>query len=469
MATTQKALRIRTSKQNLPLRCLTITLGSEVWVAPNKASYGSPSSPEEEVAAISKETDAPAPQASGPPEQAVAEPRATFRQVWAFREFRALWAAQILSVAGDQLARVALTLLVYDRTRSPLLAAVTYVASVVPEFVGGVLLAGLADRWPRRDLMIACDITRAVLVAIMALPAVPVVGLVGLLFAVTLSGAPFSAARAALYPDILAGDTYVLGTAITFTTAQVAQVAGFGLGGVVVGIFGIHASLAADALTFLVSAALTVAWVRRRPAVAHKAGRSRFSVAGLRLVFGVAALRTPMLLGWLAAFTDVYEGVAVPLAREMGGGAAAAGVILASGALGTSAGAVAFSRLVGPQARIRWMAPLAVVACALLGLFAFRPGLAGALLILVASGVFCCYQLAANASFVTAAPVERRSEAFGVAQGGITLGQGTVMVLAGAAAEWLPSAVVIAGVGGLGAFAALAIAKTGPRTQSEGQ
>ena len=162
------------------------------------------------------------------------------------------------SVAGDQLARVALTLLVYDRTRSPLLAAVTFVASVVPEFLGGLLLAGLADRWPRRDLMIACDITRAVLVTVMVLPAVPIAGLVGLLFAVTLLGAPFNAARAALYPDILTGDTYVLGTALTFTTAQAAQVAGFGLGGVAVGIFGIHSSLVADALTFLLSATLTV-------------------------------------------------------------------------------------------------------------------------------------------------------------------------------------------------------------------
>ena len=385
--------------------------------------------------------------------------------MWAYREFRALWAAQILSVAGDQLARVALTLLVYDRTRSPLLAAVTFVASVVPEFLGGVLLAGLADRWPRRDLMVGCDITRAVLVTVMALPAVPVAGLVGLLFAVTLLGAPFSAARAALYPDILTGDTYVLGTAITFTTAQAAQVAGFGLGGVAVGIFGIHACLAADALTFLLSAALTVLGVRRRPAAGHGQGSSGFSLAGLRLVFGAAALRTPMLLGWLAAFTDVYEGVAVPLARELGGGAAAAGVILASGALGTSAGAVAFSRLVGPQTRIRWMSPLAAVACALLGLFGFRPGLAGALLILVVSGGFCCYQLAANAAFVTAAPVDRRSEAFGVAQGGITLGQGTVMILAGAAAGWLPPAIVIAGVGGLGALAALAIARIGPAAQ----
>ena len=66
----------------------------------------------------------------GAPEQAAT----TFRDVFAVAEFRALWAAQLLSVIGDQLARVALTVLVYDRTRSALLAAVTFVASIVPTF-----------------------------------------------------------------------------------------------------------------------------------------------------------------------------------------------------------------------------------------------------------------------------------------------------------------------------------------------
>ena len=59
-------------------------------------------------------------------------------------EFRALWLAQVLSVAGDQLARVALTLLVYDRTHSALLAAVTFAASVVPAFIGGLR----SPAWP---------------------------------------------------------------------------------------------------------------------------------------------------------------------------------------------------------------------------------------------------------------------------------------------------------------------------------
>jgi Major Facilitator Superfamily len=383
--------------------------------------------------------------------------------VWASGEFRALWAAQLLSVAGDQLARVALTVLVYDRTRSTLLAAVTFAASIVPQFFGGLMLAGLADRWPRRELMIVCDIARALLVAVMALPGVPIAVLVGLLFVVTLAGTPFTAARAALYRDVLAGDNYVLGSAVTMTTMEAAQVAGFGAGGVLVGVFGVHVSLVADAVTFLLSAAFTALWVRRRRAVTHGPRYGGLSLAGVRLVFGAAALRTPMLLGWLAAFTDVYEGVAVPLARDLGGGAAAAGVILASGALGASAGSVVFARFVRPPEQLRWMPPLATAACAVLGLFALRPGLAGALLILTFSGGLCCYQMAANAAFVTAAPEDRRSQAFGVAQGGMTLGQGAVMIMAGAAAGWLPPAVVIAGVGGLGTLAAVAIAWISPR------
>src|SRR5262245_63559284 len=97
---------------------------------------------------------------SAPPTDAA---QATFGEVFAVGEFRSLWLAQVLSVAGDQLARVALTLLVFDRTGSSLLAAVTFAASVVPTFVGGIALSGLADRWPGRRVMMACDLSRALL------------------------------------------------------------------------------------------------------------------------------------------------------------------------------------------------------------------------------------------------------------------------------------------------------------------
>jgi len=202
----------------------------------------------------------------GPSAPATTASPATFGSVFALGEFRALWLAQVLSVVGDQLARVALTLLVFAQTDSPLLAAVTFATSLIPLALGGVILSGLADRLPRREVMIWCDICRAALIALMVLPGVPIAALIGLLFLSTLISAPFTSARAALYRDILVGDRYVAGIAITLTAVQFAQVLGFAVGGAVVGLFGVRTSLVVDAVTFIVSGAIIRIWVQARPA-----------------------------------------------------------------------------------------------------------------------------------------------------------------------------------------------------------
>jgi predicted MFS family arabinose efflux permease len=383
------------------------------------------------------------------------------------REFRALWAAQLMSVLGDQLARVALTVLVYDRTRSSALAAITFVSSIIPTFIGGIALAWLADRFPRRTVMIVCDLARCMLVLLMALPGASLGVLVTLLFVVTLIGAPFSAARAAIYPEVLPGERYVVGTAVTLTTNQFAQVVGFALGGSAVGFLGIRVSLILDAATFAASMLIVRCWVQSRPAehrsVTERRPPGRFKLDTARLVFGRPALRIPLLFGWLAAFYNSPEGVAAPLAGSMGGGAVAVGMLLAALAFGETAGTIVFSRFVTPMVRRRLSGPLAMAACAALVLFAVRPPLAGALLILVMSGAFGCYQVEANAAFVRAVPSAQRSQAFGLAQGGMSLGQGGIMVLAGALAERVAPADVIAIIGAVGAAVAAVIFLARPR------
>lgn len=395
--------------------------------------------------------------------------RTLFRDVFAVAEFRALWMAQLLSVVGDQLARVALTVLVYDRTRSALLAAITFVVSIVPTFIGGITLSWLADRYPRRAVMIVCDLARCAVVLVMAIPGLPLASLVALLFLVTFIGAPFASARAAIFPDVLTGDRYVLGTAVTLTTYQFAQVLGFAGGGAVVGFFGTRTSLVVDAVTFAASAFIVRVWVQSRPtpivAVGGQRRPSRLAAlfAGARLVFARPALRTPMLFGFLAAFYNAPEGVAAPLAGALGGGAAAVGIILAANSLGETAGAVVFSRFLSPPTRLRLMGPLAIAACAVLILFFLKPDLPASLVVLFASGLCASYQLAANAAFVSAAPQEQRSQAFGLALGGMSLGQGTVMILAGAAAQHYAPARVIAVCGAIGVLAAAAIVVSSSR------
>ena len=388
--------------------------------------------------------------------------RAGFRVVFGVAEFRALWAAQLLSVTGDQLAKVALTVLVYERTNSALLAALTFAASFVPSFAGGILLSGLADRLPRRAVMITSDLARMALAAVMAVRGIPLGVLVALLFAITMIGAPFKSARAAIYPEILAGDRYVTGTAVTLTTLQLGQVIGFAAGGAMTGLLGARACLLADAATFGVSALLVRIGVAARPAAAASTARTTSAraglVAGVRLVLGNPALRAPMLLGWIAAFYNSPEGIAAPFGRALGGGAAATGLLLAFPAAGYTVGALAFSRLLDSDRRERLMRPLAVACCAILIPIALRPDLPITLLILAASGACACFQVAANAAFVTATPPPQRSQAFGLAAAGMSLGQGAAMALAGAAAQHLAPAVVIGAAGALGTVASIGLA-----------
>jgi MFS family permease len=388
-------------------------------------------------------------------------PRATFREVFAVREFRVLWSSVVLSNAGDRLALVALTLLVYDRTRSPLLAALVYAAGYLPWVIGGLFLAELADRRPRRSVMVVCDAARAVLVAAMVIPHVPIAVLVALLFVATMFAPPFESARASITPEILSGERYVLGTAVLQTTSLAAQVLGAAGGGVAVAFIGVRPSLAIDSATFVLSGLLIAFGTRARPAAAAPGSLQASPLArmrdGFRLVFGDPALRTLLLFGWLVIFYIIPEGIAAPYSARLGGGSIATGLVIASTALGTMIAMPLFSRFVRPRQRINWMGPLAILTCGSLVLTALHPGLAASLGVFSLSAAFGVYQNAANTAFVIRVPNERRAQAFGIATMGVIVGQGAAFVAAGAAAEVFAPAAVIAVGGGIGAVVAFVL------------
>ena len=380
------------------------------------------------------------------------------------REFRALWGSVVLSAMGDRLALVALAVLVYGRTRSPLLAAVAFAAGYLPWLIGGLFLSRLADRRPRRTVMVGCDAVRAVLVAAMTVPGVPLGVLIGLLFAATMFSPPFEAARSSLLPDVLSGERYALGAAVIQTTYLTAEVAGAAAGGVAVAFLGVRTGLILDVATFAGSGLLIGLGTRTRPAPGRGTGGMvsplAGAAAGLRLVFGDRPLRTLTGFGWLVAFYAVPQGVAAPYAAALGGGPAAAGLVLASTAAATAVGTPLFARFVRPRRRAALMGPLATLACATLVLTGFGPGLGVSLVIFSASAAFGSYQIAANTAFVARVPAAHRAQAFGIAATGVIVGQGAGFILAGAAAELVAPATVIAVAGVLGAVTAVALTRS---------
>lgn len=385
---------------------------------------------------------------------------AKFGEVFAVAEFRALFAAHALSIVGDQFARIALAVLVFDRTGSAGLAALAFALTYLPDLVGGPLLAGLADRIPRRRLMIVCDVARAILVAAMAVPGAPLWLLCLLLVTVQLFSSPFSAARAAMLAVILQGDRYVVGSAISNMTSQVAQLLGFATGGVLVAAVGPVRGLLIDAGTFCLSALLVRFGVAERPvspstdAHSPRPGWWNSISAGARLVWRDRRLRSLVALACISGFYVTVEGLAVPYADGLGGGAAAAGLLLAANPAGTVIGMLALTRWVSPATRMRWLGPMAILACVPLLACATGPGLVVTAILWGLSGVFSAFQVPANAAFMQSVPDAQRGQAFGLAVTALQSAQGAGILIGGVAADrWAPESVV-AGAGVLGVIAA---------------
>lgn len=376
----------------------------------------------------------------------LAADRATYRSVLGHPEFRAVFLSDVVSLVGDQIARIAVAILVLDRTGSALAASATYAASYLAWLVGGPVLSTVADLLPRRRTMVAADLVRAGLVAVLLLPGLPVPVVFALLVAIALLSPPFEAARSALLADVLEGDRYVAGNGLINTAGQLAQVAGFVVGGALVALVGIHGALVIDAISFALSALLLVTAVQERPLTGTDGPREPFLAAlagGIRLV--ASDRRLAALLGWAAlvsAVTIAPEGLAVVVARDRGGGSLAVGILTAAVPAGFVLGSWLVLRLT--PARRRALFPwLAVLSSVPLILTPIAGGVVAVAALWFLAGIGTAVNTVANPLFIQAVPARLRGRAFGVAASVIMAVQGIVLLMSGAIAERLtPSAAV---------------------------
>jgi predicted MFS family arabinose efflux permease len=374
-----------------------------------------------------------------------------FAAVIAVREFRALWLAEAQSIAGDQLAKVALMILVYERTRSPLWAASVYALTFLPALAGGLGLSQLADRYPRRTVMVVCYLIQAALVGLMAIPGMPIAVLCALVVGVTLVHSPALAAQQSTSREVFTDDAMYLRSqdlrGITTNTLMLLGLAGGGL--LVVGV-GSSWALTIDAVTFLISAFVVARWVIARP-VAGGNGNGWFD--GARWVFGARRMRLLITFGWLVGLVVIPEGLAAPLAHEVGADGAAVGWLLAADPLGFVVGTFVLSHFVEAHHRVRIIGVLATASAAVLIAFFAHPNLTVALALLALAGALGAYQVTVSATFNTWSPNEIRGGAFGVYRTGLRVAQGVGVAIGGAVAQLIGSATITVALAGVVAVA----------------
>jgi len=169
--------------------------------------------------------------------------------------YRHLWAARVVSFLGDTMAQVALVLAAYQVVGTGGAVGLLLLAQALPRLLGP-LTGTLADRVDQRRLLLACDVAQALLFGLIALALPPFPLLVGLVaLASVLATVSQPAGRGAL-PALVDADDLTAANALLGAGVQASFSLGPALGGLIVAALGVRGALAADALTFVLSAGL---------------------------------------------------------------------------------------------------------------------------------------------------------------------------------------------------------------------
>jgi MFS family permease len=387
-----------------------------------------------------------------------AEHPARYADALAHREFRGLIASQVLSELGDQVARIAVASLVLARSDSVLLTALTFAVSYLPMTAGSAILGSLADRLPRRRVLLAADAARAVTIGVLAAVAHPGVSLVvvfALLLVAETFSAPYLAARRAILPDVLPHPPeYLAGAGLERVLTQVDQVLGIVAAGVIVAVTSTQTALAVDAVTFVGSFLILAATLRIRPAAAGDAQAPPYFqglARGARVVAADPVRRILVLLGCGAAFVLVApETVALAYARERGMSPFVGSLLMATIPAGAAVGAYLIGRA-PPMRQVRLITTLVGLACLpLLATFVAPPVPVAAALWLV-SGTCQGFMVPLVTTVTLATPPAQRGLVNGLASAAFTIATSIAYLVTGYLSDLTSTAlsVGILGVGGL--------------------
>ena len=271
------------------------------------------------------------------------------------RELRSFWMSDWVSDAGSFVTFIALAVYVNQLTGSPAAVGLALGLRSIPWFTIGPFAGVLADRLDRRAVMIASNLIRAGLVAL-----IPFVRATWAIYVIALASACFGplfrSARSAMLPAIAPRGRLVPALAVIETTHQVLHTVGPAFGGLVVLLVGARWAFFVDAASFVL-ATLFLLQIASHPRPRAESRTVRSEVAdGFRRLFGPAALRAWMYLDVaLALGASGIIALLVPYVRDVlrqpGG---EYGIVLAVAGLGTVVASLVIASRDARHSRAPW-------------------------------------------------------------------------------------------------------------------
>ena len=168
--------------------------------------------------------------------------------------YRRLWAARTVSQCGDVAQFTALALLVFHLTGSGLGVSGVVIAEIVPVLVLAPLAGPLVDRMPRVTVMIAADLVRMVLAAVLAVWHGDIALVYAVAFGLSAGSVFFNPAAGSLLPALVTDDELVAANSGIWSAAVLSQILVAPLAGLLTATAGYGLAFAANAASFAISA-----------------------------------------------------------------------------------------------------------------------------------------------------------------------------------------------------------------------
>lgn len=226
-------------------------------------------------------------------------------------DFWLFWTGQTISNLGSSITLFALPLLVYKLTGSALNLGITQAATFLPYLLFGLVLGAWVDRINRKQMMIAVDIGRALVIA-----SIPLFALFGNLsvwwiyvvgFLSSTLTICFEAGQFAAIPSLVKQDDLVTANGRIQASYSAASVIGPLLAGLLVAVVPLVTLLFVDALSFIISS-LTLALIRISFNTVNERSKTslgRDVIEGLRYVLKHPVLRNISIMMALVNFVSI--------------------------------------------------------------------------------------------------------------------------------------------------------------------
>jgi MFS family permease len=280
------------------------------------------------------------------------------------RDFRVFLGGQGISAFGDSISFTALPLLVVALTGSGVAMGIVGVLTTLPDLFLGLPAGAYADRWDRRRMMLYADLGRAALTALIPISAM--VAGIDTMAVILLVTAPinafrvvFMAAFTAAVPNLVERDEIGRANGVIEGLLSLSFILGPAIAGALVSIIGAPATLAIDALSFLLSAA-ALALIRRplRAARDRSAPPTRIVsdiAEGVRYIVGQRTLRIAITFWGLVGvvLAPLVPAVIFFLAVDRGQPEGVVGAVISGYGVGYFVGSILAGRLShGPLGRL---------------------------------------------------------------------------------------------------------------------